>query len=115
VLVDGGTIRKIRIVIPAGHAGLTGIALGYGGNAIVPRSTGAFYSGDDRIVDIDFTDNVPDVPWSAFLYNLDTLNTHSWEVDFDLDDSSNDLTATAPAVISPAAIVAAGTAAMGGA
>jgi len=115
VLVDGGTIRKIRIVIPAGHAGLTGIALGYGGNAVVPRSTGAYYQGDDRIIELDFTDNVPDVPWQAFMYNLDTLNAHSWEVDFDLDDSANDLTATAQAVISPAAIVAAGTEAMSGA
>lgn len=109
----GGIVRKIRIVIPDGHAGLTGIALGYGGNAVVPFGNGAFYSGNDREVILDYTDNVPGVTWAAFLCNLD-LQTHSWEIDMDFDDIDAQNATPTIAPVSTSAIIAAGTAAMNG-
>jgi hypothetical protein len=110
----GGYLRIIRIVIPAGHAGLTGIALGYGGNPTIPFGNQQFYFGDDREIIIDYTDNVPGVNWSAFVFNTDDLN-HSWEVDMDFDEigASNATSSIVP--VSPTDILAAGTAAMGAA
>ena len=110
---DGGIVRRVRIYISAGHAGLTGIALGYGGTPIIPRFSGGYYSGDDREVVMDYDDNVPNVPWSAFMCNLDQV-THAWEVNFELDDAPNTTPAIAPTVITPADILAAGTTAMSG-
>lgn len=109
----GGILRVIRIVIPDGHAGLTGIALGYGGNAVVPFGNAAFYSGNDREIVLDYNDKVPGVQWAAFVCNLD-LQSHSWEVDMDFDDigATNSTASIAP--IAASTIVAAGTAAMNG-
>jgi hypothetical protein len=110
---DGGIVLAMRIVIPDGHAGLTGIALGYGGNATVPFGALAYYSGNDREIILRYTDNQPGVAWSAFLCNGDT-QPHGWEIDFDLSDA---LTSNAPTLITPvstSAIIAAGTAAMNG-
>lgn len=81
----GGIVGKIRILIPAGHAGLTGIALGYGGNNVIPTGLHAYYSGDNREVIIDYTDLNPGVSWQALLCNNDLI-THVWEVDFDLTE-----------------------------
>lgn len=103
----GGILRKIRIYIPAGHAGLTGISLGYGNNPTVPSGVNAYYSGDNREIILDYVDNVPGVNWSAFVCNLDGIG-HVWEVDFDFDetDVSNATTTIAP--LSPATILNAG-------
>lgn len=109
----GGVLRIIRIVIPAGHAGLTGISLGYGGNPTIPLGNQSFYFGDDREIIIDYTDNVPGVNWSAFVFNTDAL-THRWEVDMDFDETDVTNATTTIAPVSTADILAAGTAAMNG-
>jgi hypothetical protein len=110
---DGGILRVIRIVIPDGHAGLTGIALGYGGNPTIPFSLQAYYSGNDREVIIAYTDNVPGVSWSAFLCNGD-LQVHSWEVDMDFDEINVTNASTLVGPVTSDAIIAAGTTAMNG-
>lgn len=109
----GGILRIVRVVIPAGHAGLTGLALGYGGNAVIPRGVSAFYSGDDREVILDYDDNVPGVSWSAFVCNLD-LQPHSWEVDMDFDEIGASNAGVTIAPVSTADILAAGVTAMNG-
>ena len=110
---DGGILRVIRIVIPNGHAGLTGIALGYGGNATIPSGVDAYYSGDGREIIIDYVDNVPGVSWSAFLVNGDEI-VHSWEVDMDFDEVGATNASSSIAPVSTADILAAGTVAMNG-
>jgi hypothetical protein len=109
----GGILRIIRIVIPAGHAGLTGIALGYGGNNVVPVGTQQYYFGDDREIIIDYTDNVPGVSWGAFVFNTDDLN-HSWEVDMDFDEVGATNVGATITPVSTADILAAGVNAMSG-
>lgn len=89
----GGILRRLTIVIPDGHAGLTGIALGYAHNPTMPASKGAFISGNDEVLHYDYVDQQPGVAWSAFLCNLDT-QPHTWEVRFELDEVS----APAPSV-----------------
>lgn len=103
---QGGTVRRIVIVIPDGHAGLTGIALGYGHNAVIPRTGRNYYSGNDRVVQFDYADTNSGVAWSAFLCNLD-LQAHAWEVDFELDETPDAGGISSPSFIAPADILAA--------
>lgn len=109
----GGVLQVVRIVIPDGHSGLTGIALGYGGNATMPFGTDAYYSGNDREIIIAYSDNVPGVSWAAFLCNAD-LGPHSWEVDMDFNEIGVTNSTVAIAPVSSADILAAGVDAMNG-
>lgn len=104
---QGGVLQRIRILIPAGHAGLTGIALGYGGNPTVPNGVDAYYSGDDREIVLDYIDNVQGVSWSAFVCNLDGIG-HSWEVDMEFNEVNVTNATTTIAPLSPADIINAG-------
>ena len=80
-----GVPRKVTIIIPDGHAGLTGIALGYGHQPVIPRTAGAFISSNDEHIPLDLT-NYPAGPlWSAFVCNNDT-QSHVWGVMLELDE-----------------------------
>lgn len=109
----GGVLRHFEIVIPPGHAGLTGIALGYGHRGVIPYGELAFYSGDDDKIERNYTDIVPGVPWSAFLCNLD-LQAHVWEIRFDLDELDTLPASARSAPIAPSDIIAAGNASFAG-
>lgn len=76
-----GILIKFWIVIPDGHSGLTGIALGYAHQPIIPYKQPAFFSGNDEVIPVEWEDEVPGVAWSAFLCNNDLIS-HSWEVRF---------------------------------
>ena len=71
-------VVKVTIVIPPGHAGLTGLQLWYAGGAAIPYDSG-WYSGDDDIIPLDLSDTFPQgVPWSVAMINNDVVS-HSWQ------------------------------------
>lgn len=73
-------VTRFVIVIPDGHSGLTGIALAYGHQPVIPYNAGAYISGNDEVIPYDLSGSYPaGVQWSAFLVN-DDLQSHSWEV-----------------------------------
>lgn len=80
-----GIPRKLTIVIPDGHAGLTGIALGYGHQPILPDNTGAYISGNDESIPFDLTNYSAGPLWSAFTCNLDLID-HSWQIRLEFDE-----------------------------
>lgn len=86
-----GVLIGYEIVIPDGHAYLTGIALGYGHNIVYPYGGGSFFEGNDEIVRRFVRDQNPGVPWSAFVYNQD-LQPHAWQVRFLYDELGTDTT-----------------------
>lgn len=92
-------LMAVTIVIPDGHAGLTGIALAYGHQPVLPRTPGAFISGNDEVVRFDMSNYPTGPPWSAFVCNND-LTSHAWEVRLEYDEI------TAPAVTSPPSAIA---------
>lgn len=108
-----GQVLGFEIVIPAGHSGLTGIALGYGHNPTIPFGGRSFYSGDDDVVSGTVRDNTPGVPWSAFVCNND-LQPHSWEVRMALANMGQVVQTATPPPLPPSLIVATGNAAMEG-
>lgn len=103
-------VTKVTIWIPDGHAGLTGIALAYGHNPVVPMN-GTFLSANDEVFSFEMgNDYPPGVAWSVFLCNLD-LQPHNWETRWELSS----LTPSTPTPVAPsltaADILAAGVAA----
>lgn len=110
----GGILRHWEIIITPGHAGLTGISLGYGHRGVIPYGVLAYYSGDDDRIERDHHDTVPGAPWSAFVCNND-LQSHVWEVRFDYDELNTGPQSSL--VVTPTAeqILAAGASAMSGA
>lgn len=104
-------VVRLTIRIPPGHAGLTGIAFGYGHNPVLPRTAGRFISSDDEVIVYDMQNYPPGPQWEAFLVNQDTI-AHSWEVRIEVDElrafvpaslvqpiSSTDITAAAGELI----------------
>lgn len=76
-------VMKVTIVIPAGHAGLTGIQLWYGGGAAIPYNSG-WYSGDDEIHTVMLSDAFPfGVPWSVAMLNNDVI-AHTFQTRWEM-------------------------------
>lgn len=75
---------KATIVIPVGHAFLTGIQLWYAGGAAIPYDSG-WICGDDEVYPIELSNAYPQgVPWSVAMINNDVI-AHSWQTRWELD------------------------------
>lgn len=114
-LYEGGiyTVTAAQIVIPDGPSGLTGIALGFGGTAVVPRNPGAFISGNAENLHFDLSYYPAGVPWQAFLCNND-IRTHYWQVRLLLDLITTSVASVSPNPI-PVSLIYAAAAATAGA
>ena len=77
-------VVKVSIVIPSGHAGLTGLQLWYGGGAAIPYNSG-WYSGDGDVIHLELgNDFPPGVPWSVAMMNADYIS-HSWQTRWEMN------------------------------
>jgi hypothetical protein len=72
-LEDAG-LEALRIVIPAGHVGVTGIRLLRSGQQIFPWANLQYLVGNDRVVDIPFSDNITASGLVAITYNTGTFS-----------------------------------------
>lgn len=104
-----GYAREVEIVIPAGHAGVTGIAIAQAHQIIIPSSGNTWIISDDEIIRWPLSNYSDSGSWSAFTYNNDATNPHSWYLRFLIDEINVGVTATRITPLSAAAIVAAGT------
>lgn len=98
-------VEKISIVIPDGHAGLTGIALAVAHQPVVPFDTGTFFAGNDEVIPLLLDDYPDSGAWSAFLYNDDT-QSHSWQVRFAVNEVAGVTPAETP--VAPLALTPTG-------
>lgn len=110
--VNACSIVRVTLRIPAGHAGKTGIALGYGHQAVLPRTAGRFISGDDEVVVYDMSNYADGPQWQAFLINADTI-PHTWEVRVEVDELVSPGAVPLRVPIDPLDLMAAGSAAVG--
>lgn len=77
-------VVKVSVVIPAGHAGLTGIQLWYGGGAVIPFNSG-WFSGDDDVIPLELSDAFPPgVPWSVAMINSDVI-AHAFQTRWEMN------------------------------
>lgn len=98
VMDSSYTVVSCTIVIPDGHAGLTGIALAQGHTIVVPRNPGAFLSGNDEIETFDLTGYPTGAPWTVFVCNND-LQPHTWQTRWALAGAVAPAPAITPAPI----------------
>lgn len=105
---DPGIVQAIEILIPAGHAGETGIAIAQAHQVIIPYDGADWIIGDDNLLTWPVSDYLQTGSWSAFTYNADQFNDHTWYVRFHVDGLGAVTTFAAPQALSAAAIMAAG-------
>ena len=99
-------ITKVTIVIPAGHAGLTGIQLWYGGGPAIPWDSG-WFSGDDDVIPLEPSGAFPaGVPWSVAMINND-IQQHTFQTRWEMIYAPNNSGAVAVTPMSTADIYAA--------
>jgi hypothetical protein len=97
---------SVTIIIPDGHAGLTGIALGFGHTAVIPNTRGGYISGNDERIVHDMSTEIPGPQWAAFCVNADR-QAHVWEIRFELDEIGSTNLATGKLPIPVATIMSA--------
>lgn len=86
IVFNVGIVRAVRVVIPPGHAGLTGIALAQAHQTVIPIKGTAWIIGDNRSPRFPLENYLDVTGWSAFVYNTDGAYQHSWNLEFELDE-----------------------------
>ena len=103
-----GIVTEVEIVIPWGHAGLTGLAIAQAHSIIIPASGDVWISGDDDVIRWPVDNYLNSGSWSAFVYNLDVSNPHSWYFRFLVNEIPDRRPLVAPLPLTSGAIMAAG-------
>lgn len=73
-----GIVREWEIVIPDGHAGVTGLALAQAHQIVIPARGANWIVSNDEKINWPYRDVLNNGAWSAFAYNTDPINPHSW-------------------------------------
>lgn len=80
--ISGGILHQVNIKIPAGHAGLTGVAIDSGLHQIAPSNQNEWFKGDDATFSypeyIDLPSDTRELVLRGF--NTDTLYDHSFVI-----------------------------------
>ena len=82
VELTAGEVRQITVVIPPGHAGLTGIRFLLRETVIIPASPDEWIRGDDVALTFPEKFELPDLPPRLLIeaYNEDTVYPHAFQV-----------------------------------
>ena len=94
VALTDENLDNVRVIIPAGHAALTGFAITWGGTQVVPYGTGTWITGDDEIIDYPWKDEVTAGGLVVTGYNLDIF-PHTFYLRWTLTDRA----AASPVII----------------
>ena len=86
VALPQGTLQRVIIHIPSGHAGLTGLALEYSREHIYPWGAGSWLEGDDQVVIADLDFPIGGSPVTVRTYNTDDTYDHDHLLLFDVLD-----------------------------
>lgn len=76
VSLPQGTLESVEVVIPEGHAGLTGLAIQYSGEHIFPWGLGTWLEGDDEVVRLPVGRELGGSPVVVRTYNTDDTFSH---------------------------------------
>ena len=68
------TVQAIEIVIPDGHAGLTGLALAQAHQQIIPQNLGQWIISNDEKLTFPVEDYGNNGDWQAIAYNTDVYD-----------------------------------------
>lgn len=80
-------LEEIRLIIPNGHAGLTGIRVDYSGQTILPWSyPSQWFIGNESDWAFDMGALEVSAPLTVYTYNTDAI-THGWELVAKISDA----------------------------
>jgi hypothetical protein len=96
-----GNVIHIEVLVPAGHAGLTGLALAQSHQIVIPYSGATWLISDAETIGFDWTDTLQNGAWSMFTYNTDTLLSHSWFLRFFVNELGSATAAATPTNTTP--------------
>ena len=88
-----GIVRELEIIIPSGHAGLTGLAIAQAHQIIIPSKGSVWIIGDGEPIRWPLDNFLDADTWSAYSYNTDPLFPHSWYLRFLVDEIEAPVTA----------------------
>lgn len=86
--LEDALLESIRIIIPDGHVGLTGIRLLQAQQQIIPWDNNEYIIGNDRVIDIPFNGEMTVSGLVAHTYNTGT-NVHKHFVEVLIKDLPN--------------------------
>lgn len=80
--ISGGILHQVSVVIPPGHAGLTGVAIDQGLHQIAPTNQNEWFKGDDVRFSYDEYVELSSDSRELVLrgFNLDTLYDHGFVI-----------------------------------
>lgn len=81
VAFNPGVVERVEIVIPDGHAGLTGLALANSHQIVIPYTKREFVIGNGETIPWPLEGFTDSGAWSAFVYNEDVY-AHRWFLRF---------------------------------
>lgn len=102
-----GKVIGIGLVIPWGHAYLTGLAIAQAHQIVIPRTGSSWFVSDDERFTFDYADQIFSGQWSVFLYNTDVVNDHTWYLRFLIQELSPVQEGIAQQQLTPADIASA--------
>lgn len=73
VVLDDINLDKVTVIIPDGHAGLTGVAIFWGGVQIVPYTGATWLTGNGEAIDFEYDGQVTAAGLTVAGYNLDVF------------------------------------------
>lgn len=103
-----GIVVGVEIIIPSGHAGYTGLAIAQAHSIVIPASGSVWIIGDDDEIKWPLDGYLNSGSWSAFTYNTDVTNGHSWYLRFLVNEIPSVTRVPVPAPLSTGAIMSAG-------
>jgi len=74
----------IRVRIPKGHKGFTGLQIGSLGQQIIPYTSGTWIVGDDDLLEFQIVNTMQTGAWEAIMYNTGNF-PHSWWITFGVE------------------------------
>lgn len=101
-----GKVIGIGLVIPWGHAYLTGLAIAQAQQIVIPRTGDSWFTSDDEKLQFDYNDQIYSGSWQVFTYNTDEVNDHSWYLRFYIQELTAKQEAVAKQQLTPADLAA---------
>lgn len=71
-----GIVQELEIVVPDGHAGMTGFQLAYGGQTIIPESGNVFVVTNDEVIHWPLENYPTGKQWQLVAFNQDLYDHH---------------------------------------
>lgn len=85
VVLEDANLDTVRVLVPDGHSGLTGLRITAGGTQILPINAGTWIISNDEIFDWPADDEVTANGLSLAGYNLD-IYPHTFYLRFQVSD-----------------------------